>query len=96
MWRQNGAFFLSPVGIPAMTRHSGDRGKGTAMVDVPLSEREIELIRYVIERYRKAMLFEIANTDSRDLRQYLQQREDVFEALVQKLESFAGQPDVSD
>ncbi len=63
------------------------------MVDVPLSTREIEIIRFVIERYRKAMLFEIANTDSRDLRHYLQEREDLFEALVQKLDSFAGQPD---
>jgi hypothetical protein len=63
------------------------------MVDVPLSTREIELVRFVIERYRKAMLFEIAHTDSRDLRHYLQEREDAFEALVQKLDSFAGQPD---
>ena len=62
------------------------------MVDVPLSTQEIELIRYVIERYRKAMLFEIAKTDSRDLRKYLQDREDLFETLVQKLDSFAGQP----
>ena len=44
------------------------------MVDVPLSDQEIELIRFIIERYRKAMLFEIANTDSRDLRQHLQHR----------------------
>ena len=63
------------------------------MVDVPLSTKEIELVRFVIERYRKAMLFEIANTDSRALRGYLQEREDLFEALVQKLDSFAGQPD---
>ncbi len=63
------------------------------MVDVPLSTKEIELVRFVIERYRKAMLFEIANTDSRALRVYLQEREDLFEALVQKLDSFAGQPE---
>jgi hypothetical protein len=63
------------------------------MVDGPLSTKEIELVRFVIERYRKAMLFEIANTDSRALRGYLQEREDLFEALVQKLDSFAGQPD---
>jgi hypothetical protein len=63
------------------------------MVDVPLSTKEIELVRFVIERYRKAMLFEIANTDSRALRVYLQEREDLFEALVQRLDSFAGQPD---
>jgi hypothetical protein len=66
------------------------------MVDVPLSDTEIELIRFVIERYRKAMLFEIAHTDSRDLRRYLQDREDLFEALVQKLDSFAGRPDVKE
>jgi hypothetical protein len=66
------------------------------MVDVPLSTQEIELIRYVIERYRKAMLFEIANTDSHDLRQHLRDREDLFEALVHKLDSFAGQPGVMD
>jgi hypothetical protein len=63
------------------------------MVDVPLSAKEIELVRFVIERYRKAMLFEIANTDSRALRVYLQEREDLFEALVQKLDTFAGQPE---
>jgi hypothetical protein len=63
------------------------------MVDVPLSTKEIEIIRFVVERYRKAMLFEIAKTDSRDLRSYLQEREDLFEALVQKLDAFAGQPD---
>ncbi len=65
------------------------------MVDVPLSDREIELIQYVIDRYRKAMLFEIANTDSRDLRAYLQDREDQFIALVEKLESFTGRPEFS-
>ena len=65
------------------------------MVDVPLSDQEIELIRFVIERYRKAMLFEIANTDSRDLRKHLQDREELFEDLVQKLDSFAGQPDIT-
>jgi hypothetical protein len=65
------------------------------MVDVPLSTTEIELVRFVIERYRKAMLFEIANTDSRDLREYLRQREESIEALVQKLDSFSGQPDIS-
>jgi hypothetical protein len=66
------------------------------MVDVPLSDQEIELIRFVVERYRKAMLFEIAHTDSRDLLHYLQQREDLFEALVQKLDSFGGRPDTEE
>ncbi len=63
------------------------------MIDVPLSMKEIEIIRFVIERYRKAMIFEIANTDSRELKQYLRAREDLIESLVQKLDSFSGEPD---
>jgi len=63
------------------------------MVDVPLSMKEIEVIRFVIERYRKAMIFEIAHTDSHDLKKHLLEREDLIEALVQKLDSFSGEPD---
>ena len=51
-------------------------------------------IRFVIERaLPEGDAIEIANTDSRDLRHYLQEREGLFESLVQKLDSFAGQPD---
>jgi len=63
------------------------------MVDVPLSMKEIEVIRFVIERYRKAMIFEIAHTDSRDLKKHLLEREDLIQGLVQKLDSFSGEPD---
>jgi hypothetical protein len=63
------------------------------MVDVPLSMREIEVIRFVIERYRKAMIFEIAHTDSRELKKHLLEREDLIRELVQKLDSFSGEPD---
>ena len=62
------------------------------MVDVPLSMNEIEVIRFVIERYRKAMIFEIAHTDSRELKKHLLEREDLIQALVQKLDSFSGEP----
>lgn len=63
------------------------------MVDVPLSMKEIEVIRFVVERYRKAMLFEIANTDSRELKKQLLEREDLLQTLVRKLDSFSGGPD---
>jgi hypothetical protein len=63
------------------------------MIDVPLSMKEIEIIRFIIERYRKAMLFEIAKTDSHELKQHLRDREDLLEELVQKLDSFTGAPD---
>ncbi|MCX8033558.1 MAG: hypothetical protein N3B14_09310 [Thermoleophilia bacterium] len=66
------------------------------MVDVPLSLQEIELIRFVMERYRKAMLFELAHTDSRELKKHLLEREEMLEALVQKLDAFAGLPDTID
>lgn len=62
------------------------------MYDVPLSLKEIEITRFVIDRYRKAMIFEIANTDSRELKVYLREREDLLEELINKLDSFAGAP----
>lgn len=64
------------------------------MVEVPLSIREIEVIRFVVERYRRAMLFEIANTDSRELKKHLLEREELLENLVQKLDAFAGRSEV--
>ena len=45
------------------------------------------------EEGAEAMLFEIAKTDSRELKQYLREREDLIESLVQKLDSFSGEPD---
>jgi hypothetical protein len=68
-------------------------GREVVMIDVPLSMKEIEIIRFVVERYRKAMLFEIAHTDSHDLKKQLLEREDLIQSLVQKLDSFSGEPD---
>jgi hypothetical protein len=65
------------------------------MIDVPLSAKEIEIIRFVVERYRKAMIFEIANTDSHELKVHLREREELLEALIQKLDSFLGEPGLS-
>ncbi len=58
------------------------------MAEVPLTEEEIAIIRFVVERYRRAMLFEIANTDSHELRAHLRAREDLLETLVKKLDSY--------
>ena len=81
---------LEYAGRPA--RNAFDR-KGAVMIDVPLSMKEIEVVRFIVERYRKAMIFEIANTDSRELKKHLLEREELIEALVQKLDSFSGEPD---
>ncbi len=64
----------------------------SATYDVPLSMKEIEVLRFVIDRYRKAMLFELANTDSRELKEYLRQREELLESVVLRLDSFSGEP----
>lgn len=61
--------------------------------DVPLSMKEIQIVRFIIDRYRKALLFEIANTDSRELKAHLKEREDLLQALVQRLDAFSGEPD---
>jgi hypothetical protein len=61
--------------------------------DVPLSMKEIEIVRFVVDRYRKAMIFEIANTDSRELKTHLRAREELLEGLVQRLDAFSGEPD---
>ena len=55
------------------------------MINVPMSEQEIEVVRFIIDRYRKALLFEIANTDSRELRAHLKEREALLEAVVERL-----------
>ncbi len=61
--------------------------------DIPFTMKEIEVIRFIVERYRKAMIFELANTDSRELRQYLREREDMLQGVIQRLDSFTGEPD---
>jgi hypothetical protein len=58
------------------------------MAEVPLTPEEIRIIRFVVERYRRAMLFEIANTDSHELKAHLRAREDLLEVLVKKLDSY--------
>ncbi len=64
------------------------------MIDIPFSAQEIEVVRFVVERYRKAMLFEIANTDSHELKRYLLDREELLQAFVHKLDAFSSsEPD---
>jgi hypothetical protein len=59
------------------------------MVDVPFSLEEIEVMRFALDSYRKALLFEIANTDTRDLRVSLREREVLLEEIADKLGAFA-------
>ena len=61
--------------------------------DVPLSMKEIEVLRFIVDHHRKTMLFEIANTDSRELKEQLRAREELLEGIVQRFDSFSGEPD---
>ena len=63
------------------------------MIDVPVNMKELEIIRFIVEEYRKTMLFELANTQSGELKQHLREREDLVHSLVYKLDSFSGEPD---
>ena len=59
------------------------------MVDVPLTLEEIEVLRFAIDGCRKALIFEIANTDHRDLRELLREREVLLETIADRLGAFA-------
>lgn len=63
------------------------------MIYVPMSPKEIEIVRFVLDRYRKAMMYEIKQTDPKDTKKQLLQREALLEGLVQKLDSLAGESD---
>jgi hypothetical protein len=63
------------------------------MIYVPLSKKEIEVIRFVLERYRKAMIFEINQTGPEDARKSLRERDLLLQALNQKLETLSGEED---
>jgi len=51
---------------------------------VTLTANEIEVIRTIIDRYRQALLFEISNTDSHDLRAYLKERDILVEDILDR------------
>ena len=63
------------------------------MIYVPMSKKEIEVIRFVLERYRKAMIFEIKQTGSDNVRKNLRERDVLLQGLNQKLEALAGEED---
>lgn len=63
------------------------------MIYVPLSSKEIETIRFVLERYRKAMIYEINQTDAGNVKKQLHDRDLLLQGLIQKLEALAGESD---
>ena len=63
------------------------------MIYVPMSKKEIEVMRFVLERYRKAMIYEINQTGSDKVRRDLRERDLLLQGLNQKLEALSGEED---
>ena len=55
------------------------------MATLTFTANEIEVMRTVIDRYRQTLLFEIAHTDSHDLRAYLKARDLLVEDILDRL-----------
>lgn len=54
------------------------------MATLTFTINEIEVMRTIIDRYRQALLFEISNTDSRDLKAYLRERDILVESILDR------------
>lgn len=63
------------------------------MIYVPMSPKEIEVVRFVLDRYRKAMMYEMKQVEPKEAKKKLHQREALLEGLVQKLDALAGESD---
>lgn len=54
-------------------------------MELSLRAPEVKVLRDALEKDRKELLFEIAHTDHRELREELQAREELLEDILQKL-----------
>ena len=54
------------------------------MATLTFNINEIEVMRTIIDRYRHALLFEISNTDSHDLKAYLRERDILVEGILDR------------
>lgn len=55
------------------------------MVTLELTNEEQDALREFLERYYHDLRIEIANTDDREFRRHLKQREVVMKALIDRL-----------
>lgn len=55
------------------------------MVTLELTDQEQEALREFLERYHYDLRIEIANTDDREFRRHLKQKEAVMKALIERL-----------
>jgi hypothetical protein len=57
------------------------------MVNLELTSEEQQALREFLERYHHDLRIEIANTDDREFRRHLKQRETVMKALIDRLKN---------
>ena len=54
-------------------------------MQLDLNQREVEVLQEVVNGRMHELLMEIANTDARDYREDLKEREDVLQTILAKL-----------
>jgi len=60
------------------------------MIQIELSPKEAEMLRDVLERYLPELRREIADTDKKEFRRFLEAREVFMNELIQRLQKLAA------
>jgi hypothetical protein len=74
----------------------GFLGKAVQMATLTFTANEIEVMRLIMDTYKQELLFEIARTDSRDLKAYLREREILIENIMDRLARVVGELETTD
>ena len=54
------------------------------MAQIELTQVEIELLREILKRYLSELIIEIAHSDRKDFREFLEKRREFMEAFIQR------------
>jgi len=54
-------------------------------MELALTNKEVQLLKEILESDLSGLLLEIAKTDKRDMREGLKEREEILRAIVDKL-----------
>lgn len=57
------------------------------MAGIDLTPKEVEMLRDIVARYLSDLRVEIADTDDKEFRQFLEGRKDFMQDLIQRLGS---------
>jgi hypothetical protein len=55
------------------------------MVGIDLTPKEVEMLRDIVARYLPDLRVEIADTDDKEFRRFLEGRKDFMQELIQRL-----------